>query len=87
MRNDLAAFQHVHPTLDDEGTWSVPLNLERAGDYRVFADFMPAGGPALTLGANLHVAGKYDPQPLPPASADSRGRRLHGETQRDAEGR
>jgi hypothetical protein len=68
VRNDLAVFQHVHPTLDDKGTWSVPLNLSRAGDYRVFADFMPTGGPALTLGANLHVAGTYDPQPLPQAS-------------------
>jgi hypothetical protein len=68
VRNDLAVFQHVHPTLDAEGTWTVPLNLTRAGDYRVFADFLPSGGPALTLGANLHVAGKYDPQPLPPAS-------------------
>ena len=57
VRNDLASFQHVHPTLDDDGTWRVPMNLARAGDYRVFADFMPAGGPALTLGANLHVAG------------------------------
>ncbi|BBX01213.1 hypothetical protein BST36_12430 [Mycolicibacterium moriokaense] len=68
VRNDLAVFQHVHPTLDEHGTWSVPLNLSRAGDYRVYADFMPSGGPALTLAANLHVAGKYDPQPLPPAS-------------------
>ncbi|WP_099042445.1 hypothetical protein [Mycobacterium neglectum] len=68
VRNDLADFQHVHPTLDAEGTWSATLNLARAGDYRVFADFMPTGGPALTLGANLHVAGPYDPQPLPPAS-------------------
>ncbi len=68
VRNDLAAFQHVHPTLGDDGTWRVPLDLERAGDYRVFADFMPAGGRALALGANLHVAGRYDPQPLPPVS-------------------
>ncbi len=69
VRNDLAVFQHVHPTLDANGTWTAPLNLTRAGDYRVFADFMPSGGPALTLGANLHVAGRYDPQPLPPPSA------------------
>ncbi len=69
VRNDLAAYQHVHPVLDDDGTWSVPLNLSRAGDYRVFADFTPAGGPALTLGSNLHVAGDYDPQPLPAAAA------------------
>jgi len=71
VSNDLATFQHVHPTLDDEGTWRIPLNLERAGDYRVFADFMPAGGQALVLGADLHVAGHYDPQPLPPVSETS----------------
>jgi hypothetical protein len=68
VRNDLAAFQHVHPVLDDDGTWRVTLDLSRAGDYRVFADFTPDGGPALTLGANLHVAGAYDPRSLPIAA-------------------
>ena len=24
VRNDLAVFQHVHPTLDGDGTWRVP---------------------------------------------------------------
>jgi hypothetical protein len=65
VRNDLSGFQHVHPALDANGTWRVPVNLSRAGDYRLFADFTPAGGPALTLGANVHVAGQYDPLPLP----------------------
>lgn len=69
VRNDLADFQHVHPVLDANGTWRVPVNLSRAGDYRVFADFTPADGPALTLGANVHVAGRYDPQPLPAVAA------------------
>jgi hypothetical protein len=71
VRGDLAGFQHVHPVLDAGGTWRVPVDLSRAGDYRVFADFMPAGSPALTLGANLHVGGEYDPQPLPPIAATS----------------
>ncbi|MFC9893140.1 hypothetical protein ACFVMC_05560 [Nocardia sp. NPDC127579] len=65
VRRDMAAFQHVHPVLDPAGTWSVPLNLTRAGDYRVFADFTPEGGENLTLGADLRVAGNYDAQPLP----------------------
>ncbi|WP_181700217.1 hypothetical protein [Nocardia sp. GTS18] len=65
VRRDMAAFQHVHPVLDAAGTWSVPLNLSRAGDYRVFADFTPAGGSNLTLGADLRVAGNYDVQALP----------------------
>ncbi|MEU1961812.1 hypothetical protein [Nocardia sp. NPDC019304] len=69
VRRDMAAFQHVHPVLDADGTWSVPLDLGRAGDYRVFADFTPEGGENLTLGADLLVAGLYDPQPLPAAAA------------------
>jgi hypothetical protein len=71
VRNDLAAYQHLHPVLDSSGIWRVPANLSRAGDYRVFADFVPAGGPALTLGANVHVAGRYDPRPLPGVQAVS----------------
>lgn len=69
VRSDLAGFQHVHPVLQSDGTWRAPVDLSRAGDYRVFADFTPSGGPAVTLGANLHVDGEYDPQPLPPVAA------------------
>jgi hypothetical protein len=65
VRRDMSGYQHVHPTLDRTGTWSVPIDLS-AGDYRVFADFVPAGGEALKLGADLRVAGRYDPRPLPP---------------------
>jgi hypothetical protein len=67
VRRDLSGFQHVHPALGRDGTWSVPLTLDAAGDYRMFADFAPAGdaeGP-LTLGADLAVAGAYEPEPLP----------------------
>lgn len=69
VRRDMAAFQHVHPVLDQTGTWSVPLDLTRAGDYRVFADFIPDGGENLTLGADLRVAGNYGAQVLPTPSA------------------
>ncbi|KUH86439.1 hypothetical protein [Mycobacterium sp. IS-1556] len=71
VRNDLTGFQHLHPVLDDRGTWNVPVDFSRAGDYRVFADFVPAGGPALTLSANVHVAGPYQPRPLPAVDASS----------------
>jgi hypothetical protein len=64
VRRDLTGFQHVHPAMDSAGTWSIPVDL-KAGDYRVFADFIPDGGKNLTLGADVHVAGRYDPQPLP----------------------
>jgi hypothetical protein len=66
VRRDMAGFQHVHPTLDDTGTWAVPVDFTSAGDYRVFADFIPEGATGLVLGADVRVAGRYDPQPLPP---------------------
>lgn len=72
VRRDMAGFQHVHPVLDPAGTWSVPLNLSRGGDYRVFADFTPAGGSNLTLGADLRVAGNYDVQALPAPATTAR---------------
>jgi len=66
VRRDLVGFQHVHPTLAQDGTWSVPVDLSAAGDYRVFADFTPDGHDGgLTLGADLAVPGPFDPRPLP----------------------
>lgn len=67
VRRDMAGYQHVHPVMGSDGTWGIPVDLS-AGDYRVFADFIPAGGDPLTLGADLHVAGRYDPRPLPVAA-------------------
>lgn len=60
VRRDLSGFQHVHPTLAGDGTWSTDLALT-PGDWRLFADFKPADGEALTLGADLPVAGRYQP--------------------------
>ncbi|MET7459205.1 hypothetical protein [Nonomuraea sp. NPDC005501] len=65
---DLTTFQHVHPEMSADGVWTVKLTLPAAGAYRAFADFAPAGGPALTLGADVFVAGGYTPRPLPAAS-------------------
>jgi hypothetical protein len=66
VRRDLTGFQHVHPVRAGDGTWSVPLDLARAGSYRVFADFHPAGlDRKLTLGADLFVGGRFAPVALP----------------------
>lgn len=65
VRRDLTGFQHVHPTLDADGTWSTTVDLT-PGVWRVLADFDPAGdAPATTLGADLFVPGSLAPQPLP----------------------
>ncbi|MFG2042968.1 hypothetical protein [Dactylosporangium sp. NPDC048998] len=66
VRRDLTGFQHLHPQRDPEGTWSVPLAVAAAGQYRVFADFQPAGhGRGLTLGVDMPAPGDYQPVALP----------------------
>ncbi|WP_030896399.1 hypothetical protein [Streptomyces sp. NRRL S-474] len=62
---DLTAYRHLHPTRAADGTWSTPVKLPEAGGYRVFADFKPKGGEALTLGADLAASGRYEPGELP----------------------
>ncbi|GAB2847955.1 hypothetical protein GCM10027074_13340 [Streptomyces deserti] len=64
---DLTTYRHLHPTRAADGTWSTPVDLPDAGGYRIFADFTPAkkGTGNLTLGADLAVAGTYEPKDLP----------------------
>ncbi|MFE6096008.1 hypothetical protein [Streptomyces nigra] len=62
---DLTVYRHLHPTRAADGTWSTPVELPKAGSYRVFADFKPQGGEALTLGADLTASGRYEPAELP----------------------
>ncbi|MFD8588628.1 hypothetical protein ACFV1B_03570 [Streptomyces sp. NPDC059637] len=67
---DLSTYRHLHPSLDEDGTWSTSADLVKAGDYRVFADFTPdaPGAEPLTLGADLAVTGDYEPEAVPAAS-------------------
>jgi hypothetical protein len=72
VRRDLSGFQHVHPTLAADGTWSIPLAVPAPGQYRVFADFQPAGhADGLTLGVDVPASGDYRPRPLPALSRTS----------------
>ena len=65
VRRDFSGFQHVHPRRDPHGIWSVPLDLS-PGQWRIFADFKPATGEGLTLGADLQVTGNVEPAPKTP---------------------
>ncbi|KOU72308.1 hypothetical protein ADK57_10205 [Streptomyces sp. MMG1533] len=71
---DLVTYRHLHPSRATDGTWSIPVDLPRAGGYRVFADFTPAKKDAenLTLGADLAASGPYEPQRMPAPSDTAR---------------
>ncbi|MDO8210831.1 hypothetical protein [Conexibacter sp. CPCC 206217] len=64
VRRDLSGFQHLHPTLAADGTWSTALTLPEAGSYRLFADFSRDGEP-ITLASDLRVDGDADLRDLP----------------------
>ena len=76
VQRDFTGFQHVHPTLDDDGTWSVDLDLT-PGQWRLFADFTASGAEGLTLGTDLSVSGDYEPAP---DEGESRTARVDGYT-------
>ncbi|MFB7506551.1 hypothetical protein [Streptomyces broussonetiae] len=45
IRSDLTGFQHVHPVMAKDGTWTAPLAALRPGSWRLYASFTPDGGP------------------------------------------
>ena len=67
VRNDLQDFRHLHPTLDDDGTWRTRVALAGPGSYRVLAEFTPGTDPDnghVVLGRNEVVRGAW--QAVPP---------------------
>ena len=73
VRRDNSGFQHLHPRMAADGTWSTPIRFRDAGAYRVFADFKTGDTPR-TLGADLTVDGRTTYRPLPaPATTAKAG--------------
>ena len=71
VRRDTQGFQHLHPAMASDGTWSTPITVDRPGNYRVFADFK-RGGENHTLASDVNVPGTATPEPIPAASATAR---------------
>jgi len=69
VRRDLTGYQHLHPTLEDDGRWQTELTLPDAGVYRAYADF-ERNGKKTVVASDLFVAGQFTPETLPaPASS------------------
>ncbi|MFW2514499.1 heavy-metal-associated domain-containing protein [Demequina sp. SO4-13] len=64
VRSDGTQFRHVHPTMDTDGTWSLPWDWAAAGTYRVYTDFASdanGAADAITLTNTVEVAGQFTP--------------------------
>jgi hypothetical protein len=68
VRRDLTGYQHLHPAMAPDGTWSVDVTLGTPGTWRAYADFTALVGGTqtpVTLGVDLTVPGNYVPVALP----------------------
>jgi hypothetical protein len=64
VRTDLAGYQHLHPTLGSDGTFTIELRTPRPGRYRAITDFV-IDGRKYVLGTTLTAPGPVRSIPLP----------------------
>jgi len=58
VSRDLSRFLHIHPEYAGEGEFKIAIDFPTGGEYRLFADFMPAGMNELTRGGRVSVKGE-----------------------------
>jgi hypothetical protein len=83
VRDDLTGFQHLHPRMSQDGSWTTAVTLAEPGSYRVFADFKHQGTNQ-TLARTLTVDGPVERLPLAPPMTTATTRDGY-EVQLDAE--
>ncbi|MFI6655372.1 hypothetical protein ACIBL8_07655 [Streptomyces sp. NPDC050523] len=76
VRSDLTGFQHLHPTMAADGTWTADLASLASGSWRVFASFTPATGSGkgqdFVLSRTVSVPGNATRTPLPAPAGSTR---------------
>ncbi|MCX5418277.1 hypothetical protein [Streptomyces sp. NBC_00078] len=75
IRSDLTGFQHIHPVMATDGTWTADLASLTPGRWRMFASFTPDGGAGkgkdLVLSRAVTVPGQATKTPLPAAAGST----------------
>ncbi len=56
ISQDLEFFEHIHPIMRDDGTWTIETKVPKPGYYEVLCDFMPKGGSGQFLSAPFVTA-------------------------------
>jgi hypothetical protein len=65
VRTDLSGYQHLHPTLQSDGTFTIDIRVLSPGTYRAIADFV-IDRRKYVLGTNLTAPGPVRNIPLAP---------------------
>jgi hypothetical protein len=64
VRSDFTGYQHLHPALGPDGTFTTTIEAPRGGRYRALADFV-IDGRKYVVGTDLSVPGSAAEAPLP----------------------
>jgi hypothetical protein len=75
IRSDLTGFQHIHPVMAADGTWTADLASLAPGSWRMFASFTPDTGTGkgkdFVLSRTVTVPGTTTKAPLPAAAGST----------------
>jgi Heavy metal binding domain len=66
VSHDLDYYDHVHPEMQPDGSWTIAVTVPKPGYYKLYSDFLPIGGSPQVI-PRLLVAG--DPGDLDAARA------------------
>lgn len=56
ISQDMEFFEHIHPVMHPDGTWTIDTTLPKPGYYKVLCDILPSGGSSQFLAAPLVTA-------------------------------
>jgi hypothetical protein len=57
VSQDMTEFQHIHPTFERDGTFTIETALPKPGNYKIYSDFYPQDGAPQVLQQNISTAG------------------------------
>ena len=57
VSQDMSEFQHIHPMLEIDGSFTIDTVLPIAGNYKIYSDFYPLDGAPQVLQQNIATAG------------------------------
>jgi len=67
VSKDLSYFRHIHPEYKGNGVFEIANEFPAGGEYRLIADFQPAGGDSMTKMEWVKLAGEpATPVPVVP---------------------
>lgn len=58
VSKDFSYFNHIHPEYKGEGSFDIRTQFPSGGEYKLFADFIPTGGSAMTKSKWIKIEGE-----------------------------